>query len=137
MKKPSRNYRKLSALRRKAGYVMGASLLAAGMSARAADKVTPEQLYEGGTNTYSNWIELGGGGFFTGGNKAQAQQLLGLPGGAFGGIEDAHYQQVVATNTIASLDGHYLPENHDYLLKVGVAKDNLGYFRISYDNFRT
>ena len=107
------------------------------MSARAAGKVTPEQLYEGGTNSYSNWVEFGAGGLFTGGNKAQAQQISGLPGGAFGGIEDAHYQEVVATNTTASLDGHYLPENHDYLLKLGVAKDGFGYLRISYDNFRT
>jgi len=40
--------KKFSALRRKAGYVMGASLLATGLPGHAADKLTPEQSYEGG-----------------------------------------------------------------------------------------
>ena len=53
MKKQSRKSKKLSALRRKAGCVVGASLLAAGMSAPAADAVKPEQMYEGGTNAYA------------------------------------------------------------------------------------
>src|SRR5664280_2804641 len=117
MKKPSRKSKKLSALRRKAGlgqYVVGASLLAAGVSAPAAGPVKPEQMYEGGTNTYNNWIELSAGGMMSDGNTAQAQQRTRLNSGAFGGIEDLHYQTETTNKTTFEVDGRYLPENHDY-----------------------
>ena len=42
--------------------------------AAAAAPLTPEQMFEGGTNAYNNWIEFGVGGFFTTGNKSQFQQ---------------------------------------------------------------
>jgi len=54
--------------------------------------LTPEQMFEGGTNSYSNWLDLSAGGFITGGNKAQAQQQHRTSTGAFGGIEDLHFQ---------------------------------------------
>ena len=54
--------------------------------------LTPEQMFEGGTNPYNNWIDLSAGGFISGGNKAQFQQQHQTSGGAFGGIEDFHYQ---------------------------------------------
>jgi hypothetical protein len=137
MKKPSRKFRKFLALRRKAGCVVGASLLAAGVQSRAADAVTPEQLYEGGTNTYNNWIELGGGDLIRSGNKAQAEQGAGLPGGAFGGIEDLHYQTEVAKKTTLAVDGHYLPAEHDYKLGLDLEKEDFGFIKFSYENFRT
>jgi len=31
------------------------------------EPLTPEQMFEGGTNAYSNWIDLGVGGFWPGG----------------------------------------------------------------------
>jgi hypothetical protein len=136
MKKQSRKMKKLSALRRKAGYVVGASLLAAGVQSRAADGVKPEQLYEGGTNTYNNWIELGAGGLITSGNKAQAEQRTGLNNGAFGGIEDLHYQTDIAKKTTFTLDGHSIFDNHNYKVGLGVEKENLGFIRFSFENFR-
>ena len=53
--------------------------------------MTPEQIFEGGTNTYNNWIEFGVGGFLTKGNKSQVQQRNQNSGGVFGGIEDLHH----------------------------------------------
>src|ERR1035437_7859751 len=106
MKKQFRTSKKLSVLRRKAGYVVGASLLTAGVSAPAADAVQQAQVYEGGTNAYSNWIELSAGGMMTDGNTAQAQQRMRLNSGAFGGIEDLHYQTEIAKKTTLTLDGH-------------------------------
>ncbi len=97
MKKKSRKSKMPFALRRKAGYVVGASLFAAGVQAHAADAVKPLQLYDDGTNTYNNWIELSTGGLITDGNKAQAEQRTGLNHtGMFGGIADLHYQTEVA-----------------------------------------
>lgn len=137
MKNHSRKMKKkLSALRRKAGYVVGASLVAAGMRMQAADKVTPQQLYEGGTNTYNNWIELSAGGMLTDGNKAQAQQRERLRNGPFGGIEDLHYQAEVAKKTTLTLDGHSIFDNHNYQVAIGLQKENLGFIRFSFENFR-
>src|ERR1017187_1811037 len=136
MKKPSRKMKKqLSGLRRKAGYVVGASLLAAGVESRAAGG-TPAQMYEGGTNTYSNWIELSAGGLVADGNKAQAQQRERLNSGAFGGIEDLHYQMDVAKKTTLTLDGHSIFDNHNYKVGLGLQKENFGFIRFSFENFR-
>ena len=55
--------------------------------------MTPEQMFEGGTNAYNNWVEFGFGGFLTKGNKSQFQQRNQNTGGAFGGIEDLHVQE--------------------------------------------
>lgn len=99
--------------------------------------MTPEQMFEGGTNSYLNWIELSMGGFFTGGNKAQFQQRQRSWGGPFGGIEDFHYQASVATNTTLSVDGRALFDNDDYKLRLEVAREKFGYLRFSYDKFRT
>jgi hypothetical protein len=137
MKKTFRKSKKLSTLRRQAGQAVGASLLAAGMHARAADVVTPEQMYEGGTNAYNNWIELGAGDMIHSGNKAQAEQGTGLPGGPFGGIEDGHYQTEVAKKTTLAVDGQYLPQEHDYKLGLDLEKEDFGFVRFSYENFRT
>ena len=71
-----------------AQYVTGLTLLALGAQARAGDALTPEQIYEGGTNTYNNWIELGTGALLTQGYAPGAQQQERLNSGAFGGIED-------------------------------------------------
>src|ERR1700730_777502 len=62
----------------------------------AATELTPPQVFEGGTNTYNNWVDISAGGFLTGGNKAQAQQQHQTSTGAFGGIEDLHFQGDVA-----------------------------------------
>lgn len=94
-------------------------------------------MFEGGTNAYSNWIDLGVGGFFTSGNKAQFQHQHQTSGGLFGGIEDFHYQGNVAKDTTLSIDGHALFDNEDYSLHLGLVKEKVGYLRFSYDEFRT
>ena len=137
MKKQSRKLKKLSALRRKAGYVVGASLLAAGVSVPAADAVKPEQMYEGGTNAYANWIELSAGGMISDGNTAQAQQRTRLNSGAFGGIEDLHYQTEIAKKTTLKLDGRGIYDDHDYKIGLGVEREGLGFIRFNFENFRT
>jgi len=149
MKNPSRKLQHLAALRRRARlgrYLAGVTLLAAGVSAQGADstnqvakveKLTPAQQYEGGAETYNNWIELGGGDFFSTGNKAQAQQNTGLNNGGFGGIDDAHYQTDIAKKTTLTMDGRYIPANHDYKFGLGVQKEDFGFIRFSYENFRT
>jgi hypothetical protein len=98
--------------------------------------LTPEQMFEGGTNSYSNWLDLSAGGFITGGNKAQAQQQRRTSTGAFGGIEDLHFQGDVVKGTTFTLDGRSIFDNHDYDLSLGLSREKLGYLRFSFSEFR-
>jgi hypothetical protein len=119
-----------------------AGLAAAGGSLWAADTnappaLTPEQRFEGGTNTYTNWVDFTAGGAIVSGNRAQFQQQHQLPAGAFGGVGDFHYQTSIATNTTLTLDGHAIAEEHDYKLALGIQKEKVGFLRLSYEQSRT
>ncbi len=105
--------------------------------AAAAAPLTPEQMFEGGTNAYNNWIEFGVGGFFTTGNTSQFQQRNQTTSGAFGGIEDLHYQAIIAKGTTMTLDGRGIFDEHDYKLNLALDKEKLGYVHFSASEFRT
>jgi hypothetical protein len=105
-------------------------------SEKPAPDLTPE-IFEGGTNAFSNWIEFGGGSVFTSGSKAMFRQQHQVSGGAFGGISDFHYQTTIATNTTFTADGHAIFDNNDYKLSLEVAKEKVGYVRFSAIEFRT
>lgn len=98
---------------------------------------TPQQMFEGGTNTFNNWVDISAGGFLTGGNQPQAQQQHQMAHGAFGGIEDLHVQGEVAKGTTFTFDGRSIFDNHDYDLSLGLSKEKLGYLRFSFNEFRT
>jgi len=100
------------------------------------EPLTPEQMFEGGTNAYSNWIDLGVGGFWTGGNKAQAEAMRRASRGTFGGIEDFRYQKIIDKSTL-TIDGRALFDQKDYKLGLDLRRDDVGYLRVSYDQFRT
>src|SRR6476469_642940 len=106
-------------------------------STNAPPQLTPEQMFEGGETTYTNWVEFSAGGFFTSGDKARQQQRQQRPASAFGGIEDCHYHREVATNTVMSLDGRGIFDKHDYKLRLDVTREKVGYLRFNYSEFRT
>ena len=105
----------------------------------APEPLPPEQMFEGGTNTYSNWIDIGLGGFWIGGNKAQGESRRNASRGAFGGIEDFRYQKTIdpATFTTLTIDGRALFDQNDYKVALDLRRDDVGYVRVSYDEFRT
>ena len=141
MKKKYRKSKSLRAGRKKHGFdrfVVGASLIVVGaQAALAGDAITPAQWFEGGTNTYSNWIELSTGALLTQGNANQATQGKQLNPGVFGGIEDLHYESQVAKKTTFTLDGHSIFDDHDYSVGLGLVRDDLGFVRVHFENFRT
>jgi len=106
-------------------------------AAEAEPPLTPQEMFEGGTDLYSNWIDLTAGGFFTSGSKDQFQQRQHSRRGMFGGVEDFHYQTGIATNTTMTVDGRALFDNEDYKLRLDVTREKVGYLRVSYDEFRT
>lgn len=99
--------------------------------------MSPQEFFEGGTNSYSNWIELSTGGFLTSGNHAQLQQNQQGVAGPFGGITDFHYQEDVNKGTSITADGRALFDEHDYRLNLGVTRDKLGFLKFSYTRYRT
>ena len=103
----------------------------------AAEPLTPEQMFEGGDKTYINWVEFSAGGFITSGNNAQFEQRHRSADGIFGGLEDLHYKADLGKATTLTIDGRALFDNHDYKLRLNLAKENLGYVRFSYTQFRT
>jgi hypothetical protein len=116
-------------------------LLTFGSRAPAADTnsppLSPQDYFEGGPNTYNNWITLSTGGLLTHGNQAQAEENLHWGAGPFGGIEDLHLQGSPFTNTTLTLDGHSIFDDHDYQLSLKLAHPDLWFLRFNAENFRT
>jgi hypothetical protein len=125
--------------------LLGLSMVVSSMSgadtnappAAVSAPLTPEQMFEGGAKTYNNWIDLDVGGFIVGGNQSQFQQGVQSEAGPFGGISDFHYQRELDKRTTLSADGRALFNENDYKLNLAVTREKLGYFRFSYQEFRT
>ena len=97
---------------------------------------TPEQWFEGGDESFSNWIEFTFGGFFTRGNRAEAQSRHQLRDGPFGGIQDLHYETEVAKGTRFTLDGRALFDERDYRLSLALEREEVWYLRLEAEQSR-
>jgi hypothetical protein len=123
---------------------VGAMLLSCGTVAGAGSTnspavkpLTPEQSYEGGKDTYNNWVDLSVGDLMVHGNTAQAQQQYQLSKDPFGGISDLHLQQDVAKKTTLTIDGHALFDQNDYKLTLDLRREDFGYVKVNATDFRT
>jgi hypothetical protein len=116
-------------------------LAACATSAAAADTnnppMSPEDYFEGGTNTYNNWVELSTGGFLTRGNQSQAEAIQNRNSGVFGGIQDLHLQGNVFTNTTLTLDGRDIYDQHDYNITTRLEHPERWYLQFHAENSRT
>lgn len=140
MKKKSRvkNQRvKRSGLPLSGSCAIGAALLVGAGFASAAEDKQDAASSESAADAGNNWVELSAGGMLTSGSNAQAEQSRQLPGTAFGGIEDLHFQHDVAKGTTFSLDGRAIFDNHDYNLSLSLKKEDAYFLRFNYNNFRT
>jgi hypothetical protein len=133
LRREKKRARRLAALL--PGRLIGAALLVGVGLARAEEQ--DNSIFEGGTNTFNNWIEFSAGGMMTDGNRAEAEQRRRFPARAFGGIEDLHYQATVATNVTFSVDGRGIYDNDDYSLSLGLKKEEKWYFRVNAEKYRT
>jgi hypothetical protein len=110
----------------------------AGDGAGAAEEgPTPEQFFEGGAKTYRNWIEFSAGAFLSRGNQAQAEERHRLADGAFGGIEDFHYQLDTGKGLTLSADARALFDLNDYRVSLGLTKPDKWFLRVNFENFRS
>ena len=123
-----------------AGLIGGASKAAepAASAQPAGSKAPPlEKKSSESAADYRNWFDVSVGGVMLQGDKAEFQRRYGLREGAFGGVEDFHYEQDVGKKGLFRIDGRGLFDNHDYSLKLELANPEIGYLRMGYKEFRS
>src|SRR5262252_5940062 len=109
------------------------AVVAEGKDGKSTAATTTEEPTE-----YKNWIEVGIGGTWTSGDRAQFEEQHWLPGDeVFGGITDMHYERSVGEKAMLSIDGHALWDINDYDIRVDLSQPNVGYIRGGYTAFRT
>jgi hypothetical protein len=87
---------------------------------------------------YKNWIEVGVGGTWTSGDRAQFEQEHHLPGDeVYGGITDMHYEHGVGEKATLTIDGHSLWDINDYDIKVKLEEPKFGYLAAGFTEFRS
>lgn len=122
--------------------IIGSSLILAGMTwvcsspamagapAPATEPAAPEAA--------SNWIDFTIGGYLNEGdsNDAALQRRYQNNSDVFGGIESFHFGKDVNGGTFTA-DGHALFGLEDYELDLKYTKDDVGFVRAGYKEFRT
>jgi hypothetical protein len=87
--------------------------------------------------TYRNWFDVSVGGLITEGNRAEFRRRENARGGAFGGLEDFHWESKVGKNTYLEINGRALFDNRDYTLRFDLTRPQLGYVRGGFRQQRT
>ncbi|MEW6303982.1 MAG: porin [Verrucomicrobiota bacterium] len=84
-----------------------------------------------------NLIEWSFGGNFVDGDPAQFRRRMQMQRGAYGGIEQFHWEQDVGKRGLLKLDGHALFDAHDYSFKFDLSEPDKGFLRFGYSEYRT
>ena len=103
---------------------------------KTATKTSAADL-EASPTDFNNWITLGAGGDFVNGDKAQFEHQHDTKTGAFGGVQDFHWQEFVGKKGMLTVDGHGIFDNHDYSVRLDLSDPDKGYVRAGYTEFRT
>ncbi len=84
----------------------------------------------------ANWATYTVGGAFLDGNKAAYQSAAGRRADFWGGLSDLHW--TAESNDVEYLiDGHALFGSQDFGLLMSATKEDLGYLKLGYKQFRT
>lgn len=108
-----------------------------GPMAMAADAETATKSLEEAPKDYANWVTFSIGGAFVDGDEAAFSKRHRLEEGAFGGIEDFHYEQDVGKRGLFKFDGHGLFDLNDYSIRLELSDPDLGFVRFGYSEFRS
>jgi hypothetical protein len=114
----------LSSVRQPALLLACASLLALPAALNAADEL-------------ENYIEIGGGYTLQSGDRPGFQKAFQLRKDGFGGIEDLRYTKQINDATVLKIRGQAMAGTGDYLLDLGLTKDEVGYLKFGYRQTRT
>lgn len=97
--------------------------------------LTPQEQFEGGKDTFKNWIEFSGANSIVSGNRAQYQRTS-QNRGFFGGIEDFHLEGEIAKGSTMTMDMRAITDS-DYRFNLGVEREKLGYLKFHVEDFHT
>lgn len=86
---------------------------------------------------YENYIDLGVGYSLQSGDRAGFQRDLQMRKDGFLGIEDMRYFRQIDDATAMKLRGKAMAGNGDYLLDIAITRDEVGYLKFGYKQFRT
>jgi len=85
----------------------------------------------------ANWIDFTIGGAFVSGDKAGMMRRTQTNGDFYGGIGSLQYTKSIDSSTTLTLDGHALPGLEDYEGNLTLTRNDVGYLKIGYKQFRT
>ncbi|MCX6875483.1 MAG: hypothetical protein NTW21_17000 [Verrucomicrobia bacterium] len=85
----------------------------------------------------SNWIGFTIGGAFINGNDAGMMRRTQTNGDFYGGIDSFQFAKALDKDTTLTIDGHVLPGLEDYEGNLNITKNNLGYLKAGYKQYRT
>lgn len=92
---------------------------------------------ESGAKEYKNWIEMSVGAVPLSGDRGALQRRQQVRRGASGGIDDFHFESKVGEKTFFQADGRVVFDNHDYSIKLDLKREDRGYLRFGYKEYRT
>jgi len=85
---------------------------------------------------YENYVDFSLGTALQSGDRAGFQKDLRVKKSGFGGIDDFFYTSALNDSTTLKMRGHALAGNNDYLLDVQIDKEDLGYLKFGYKEYR-
>jgi len=113
-------------LRSPALLLAGAVLLSASTFAASKEKAP----------VYENYVDFSLGTALQDGDRAGFQKDLQVKKDGFAGIEDLFYTSSLNDSTTLKLRAHALTGNNDYLLDLQIDREDLGYLKFGYKEYR-
>lgn len=109
-----------------------------GSSMKPAKTVVTEKKADAGDEfSFENSVIFAGTATFINGDKAQFMQRHGMDRGFSGGVESFHFKENLDKQTTFEVDGRGLFDSHDYNLVLQVVRQDVGYVKVGYNQFRT
>lgn len=107
-------------------------------NAPAAEAASPAlDLYGMAPGEYRNWVTFTTGINMVDGDKGSFMQRNGVHHGAYGGIEDFHWEQDVGKGGLFRIDGRGIFDDHDYSVKLELSQPDKGFLRAGITQSRT
>ena len=107
------------------------------MTMTSAQAGTTSAPAETSSSEAANWIGFTIGGAFVSGDQAGMMRRTQTNGDFYGGIESLQYTKALNSSTTLTLDGHALPGLEDYEGNLTLTKNDVGYIKTGYKQFRT
>lgn len=85
---------------------------------------------------YPNKIVIGAGGVNVNGDDAQFLQRVGLGDSFYGGLESLEYKSEIGEGLMLELEAKAIPGIEDYLARVRLTKEDVGYLEFGYQSYR-